>query len=226
MGWKGNPVKNRFNVKAGLFFVLGGVLLSGCVSTQVAPANLGVLKNEIKVYYSDGGYEQEVARVGGEALARLKAWPDKANTAIVLDIDDTSLSTYKQILVADFAYEPNAWNAWASQAVAPAIEPTLALVNQALAQDTAVIFITGRAENLRGITEKNLLHAGYTNWTSLILKSEGDKRSADVYKTAERKKITEAGHTIVINMGDQESDLAGGYAEYTFKLPNPCYFIP
>jgi len=27
-------------------------------------------------------------------------------------------------------------------------------------------------------------------------------------------------------MGDQESDLRGGYAEKTFKLPNPVYFLP
>jgi hypothetical protein len=31
--------------------------------------------------------------------------------------------------------------------------------------------------------------------------------------------------TIVLNMGDQESDLMGGYAQRTFKLPNPFYYI-
>jgi hypothetical protein len=30
----------------------------------------------------------------------------------------------------------------------------------------------------------------------------------------------------VLNMGDQLSDLEGGYAERTFKLPNPFYWIP
>jgi hypothetical protein len=29
-----------------------------------------------------------------------------------------------------------------------------------------------------------------------------------------------------LGMGDQESDLRGGYAEKTFKLPNPVYFLP
>jgi acid phosphatase len=28
---------------------------------------------------------------------------------------------------------------------------------------------------------------------------------------------------IIANMGDQASDLAGGHAEKTFKLPNPFY---
>lgn len=31
---------------------------------------------------------------------------------------------------------------------------------------------------------------------------------------------------IIINAGDQESDLIGGCADATFKLPDPYYFIP
>ena len=34
------------------------------------------------------------------------------------------------------------------------------------------------------------------------------------------------GLLIVVNMGDQDSDLAGGYAERTFKLPDPFYYVP
>ena len=33
-------------------------------------------------------------------------------------------------------------------------------------------------------------------------------------------------HTIIANVGDQWSDLDGGFAERVFKLPNPVYFIP
>ena len=32
--------------------------------------------------------------------------------------------------------------------------------------------------------------------------------------------------TIIASVGDQWSDLDGGYAERVFKLPNPFYFIP
>ena len=49
--------------------------------------------------------------------------------------------------------------------------------------------------------------------------------SAASFKAAERKKITERGYTIILNMGDQQSDLAGGFAEKTFKLPNPGYLL-
>ena len=34
------------------------------------------------------------------------------------------------------------------------------------------------------------------------------------------------GFRIVANFGDQFSDLKGGYADKTFKLPNPTYFLP
>ena len=46
------------------------------------------------------------------------------------------------------------------------------------------------------------------------------------YKSRERARIERRGYTIVANVGDQDSDLAGGHAERAFKLPNPFYFIP
>jgi UDPglucose 6-dehydrogenase len=33
-------------------------------------------------------------------------------------------------------------------------------------------------------------------------------------------------YTVIVNMGDQMSDLEGGFAERTYKLPNPFYFVP
>ncbi|CCE07932.1 exported hypothetical protein [Bradyrhizobium sp. STM 3843] len=46
------------------------------------------------------------------------------------------------------------------------------------------------------------------------------------YKTSKRVDIESRGFTIIASIGDQKSDLAGGHAEMTFKLPNPFYFIP
>ena len=45
------------------------------------------------------------------------------------------------------------------------------------------------------------------------------------FKSGERAKIEQQGFDIVLNMGDQESDLDGGHADHDFKLPNPFYFI-
>ena len=40
------------------------------------------------------------------------------------------------------------------------------------------------------------------------------------------KKAFGAKKRILLTMGDQLSDLNGGYAERTFKLPNPVYYLP
>ena len=51
--------------------------------------------------------------------------------------------------------------------------------------------------------------------------------SAADFKAPEREWIEgKLGYTIVVNVGDQWSDLAGGYSEGGFKLPNPFYHIP
>jgi predicted secreted acid phosphatase len=46
------------------------------------------------------------------------------------------------------------------------------------------------------------------------------------YKSATRAHIESLGYDIVANFGDQFSDLVGGFADKTFKLPNPNYFLP
>jgi hypothetical protein len=46
------------------------------------------------------------------------------------------------------------------------------------------------------------------------------------YKSGVRAHIESLGWDIVGNFGDQFSDLEGGFASRTFKLPNPNYFLP
>ena len=109
----------------------------------------------------------------------------------------------------------------------PVIATTLQIFNYAKANQVAVFFLTGRHESEREITAENLKAVGYDNWDGLILRDgEYTKAPAADYKTAMRKKLESEGYDIVLNMGDQNSDLVGGYAEKTFKLPNPYYFIP
>ncbi len=45
-------------------------------------------------------------------------------------------------------------------------------------------------------------------------------------KAAERADIERQGYKIITAIGDQLSDMTGGYVEMGFKLPNPMYFIP
>jgi acid phosphatase len=50
--------------------------------------------------------------------------------------------------------------------------------------------------------------------------------SAADFKTPQRAAIQGRGYTIIANIGDQPSDLDGGFAERTYLLPNPFYRIP
>ena len=121
---------------------------------------------------------------------------------------------------------PCGFGSWVGMAQAQAIDGTLALYKAAKQHHVAVFFITGRHEGERAATEKNLKAAGYANWDGLMLRRANDNATTIEYKSAARAKIAEQGYTIIANAGDQASDLAGGYAERAYKLPNPMYFIP
>ena len=70
-------------------------------------------------------------------------------------------------------------------------------------------------------------HAGYDGWQRLYMEADGARyRSAADFKAAVRAAIEQAKYTIIANVGDQPSDLAGGHAERTFLLPDPFYRVP
>ncbi len=68
--------------------------------------------------------------------------------ALVLDIDETSLSNYDAINADNFTFGPNS-QAEATNETGKAIAPTLDLFNTAKQNGVAVFFITGRRENTR-----------------------------------------------------------------------------
>jgi hypothetical protein len=47
--------------------------------------------------------------------------------------------------------------------------------------------------------------------------------TTEQFKTETRRRLQAEGRVIIANLGDQDSDLAGGFAERTFKLPGPFY---
>jgi acid phosphatase len=61
----------------------------------------------------------------------------------------------------------------------------------------------------------------------VIVLPEGARfASAADFKAPARRRLAEAGYTVVLTLGDQESDLRGGSAERAFELPNSVYFLP
>ena len=156
-------------------------------------------------------------RKGGEKLA------------LVLDIDETSLTNYCEMKREDYGFISVPFNEWAvsSEADMP-IPGTLRLFNEARAEGLEVFFITGRPGEQKAATAKNLEAAGYKGWKGLALREGAEKTMATVaYKSEERKKIVDAGYRIVMSVGDQWSDLNGEpKAEISVKLPNPFYYLP
>lgn len=204
------------------------------------------LPNTIRTYHDSGAYDHDIATVDSKAKASLKKQLrklrespgpgkysgcnrtgrkcHKLKPAIVLDIDETSLSNYEGLNAANFSQAGLVSGAVAGND--PVIAPTLDLYRFARSKGVGVFFITGRPDAIRGAAESNLQAVGFDQGYELTTKPSGAPPTIE-YKSGERARIeSELGFTILVNVGDQDSDLAGGHARKAFKLPNPMYFIP
>ena len=212
------------------------------LGTGVTPANSNYGKEAAKV-----------AAAGRRYLAQ--AHPSKRTKAILLDVDDTSLNTWNYEIAANFAYTPAGNADFVLGQKFPAVFGMVELATAAERDGYAIFFLTGRGAAQEEATLGNLtadgigVDAGYPKPTTLTNGEDGlftkpavanypdylkTACAADPngscttvhYKTATRAHIESLGYDIVANFGDQYSDLKGGYADKTFKLPNPTYFLP
>jgi predicted secreted acid phosphatase len=233
------------------------------VDSQVP--NIDVVRQQIKNYYGDplgsgqiapdSNYAKQVAQIAGTAEGFLTAQTHKADQgkkAILLDVDDTSLTTYNYEIAANFAYTPAANGAFVTGQQFPAVPGMPELTQQAAAEGYAVFYLTGRGAAQEAATLGNLtvdgigVDAGFAAPTPVTPTVDGlftKPALADYpdylkaacgaaacstvqYKSATRAYIESQGYDIIANFGDQQSDLTGGSADRTIKLPNPMYFIP
>ncbi|MFF8374683.1 HAD family acid phosphatase [Streptomyces sp. NPDC015661] len=153
-------------------------------------------------------WRHDVAAVVSEARPYIEARSENAGRekqAIVLDIDNSSLET-------DF--HPF----W--ELPTPAIADVRALVGDAHARGVAVFFVTARPGIIHSLTDWNLKKAGYPV-DGLYVRSLPDLfAEVSAYKTEKRAEIEAKGYTIIANIGNNTTDLVGGHAERTFKLPD------
>lgn len=201
-----------------------------CHAHQKDIQNLDLMKQKLMEYHDSGQYEKDqiaVIKTAQDYLESRLSSPHQKPLAIVLDIDETSLSNYRDMLVMGFGGTAEEINQAEGNGTDPAIQPTLELYRFAKAHDIAVFFVTGRLAKYREATANNLRTVGYKNWDDLILKPNNYReKSASTFKIASRETIEKKGYDIVLNIGDQHSDLVGGFAEKTIKMPNPYYIIP
>ncbi|GHF35065.1 hypothetical protein GCM10010218_15300 [Streptomyces mashuensis] len=217
--------------------------------------NLTQVEEKIKAYYGDtvdakgqhyasprSSYAKQVADIEKKAKAQLEKavrnHKGKAKPAIVLDVDDTTLLTYNYELQQGFHFTPESQDAYLKSTDMAPVFGMPQLVNWAQSKGITVFFVTGRDEHQRDWSVRNLKNAGYkpaADTEHFFLKNKknppaylpcGATCTTVEYKSGTRKHIESKGYDIVANFGDQYSDLQGGYADHTYKLPNPMYYLP
>lgn len=175
---------------------LSGALVAGLVSPASAATT---------VTYAQ--WQTDVTAVTTPALAyvqqRIADASTASNLAIVLDIDNTALASYF------FSSYPT-----------PADPPVLALAQYAASKGVKIFFISARPDVIDLITEYNLAAVGYTVNRLYSRNPIQLFESIQTFKTAERAALEAEGYDIIANIGNNTTDLDGGYADSTWKLPD------
>jgi predicted secreted acid phosphatase len=209
------------------------------VTVTSQPINVGDAKAAALAYHDSGAYQKDLEAVAIQAASWINSRAASVQRpALVLDIDETALSNWEILKRDDFGRPiagpcdeaidaPCGWAAWDRLGRDPAIGPTLQVFQRARALNIAVFFITGRPENQRDATERNLTTAEYEGYAKLYMVPDHAHFASVVdFKAPIRAEIERAGYVIIENMGDQPSDLLGGHAEKDFLLPDPFYRVP
>jgi hypothetical protein len=178
-----------------------------------------------------------------------------AKKAIVLDVDDTTLLNWNYEVASNWDYNPTTNAEYVTDQKFEPVFGMVDLVRSAQQAGYAIFFVTGRPAAQEPATLGNLVSdgvgvdAGYPAPTALPNGEDGLFTKPDVaaypdylkaacaddpggkcttihYKAATRAHIESLGYDIVLDFGDQDSDLTGGHTDHTVKLPNPNYYLP
>lgn len=210
------------------FLILPAVIiLSGCTaSKKYEIENLDTAKKQVQHYYESGQHEFDCEEVIDDAIKQLEKIKLDENSMVVFDIDETALSNYVHTKEIGFGFIMSLWNEWMLKADAQAIPQTKRFYNWLIDRNVHVVFVTGRHEEVREATLKNLKTQGYTKYDTLIMRQPNElKIPAVSFKSLKREELSNKGYNIVACIGDQWSDLAGGDTGIKIKLPNYLYWI-
>ena len=223
----------------------------GDTTTDVSDPVSGTTK--LHQFGAGSGYAHQVEGIASTAAKTLSNHQKQnATKAILFDIDDTTLNTYSYEIYSNFVYNPTTNAAFVnagSAQVFPAVPGMVGLEKAAEAKGYQIYFLTGRPVTQVTGTLQNLTAAGYDvdpshvflkdtttatePWLASCLTVDPATNTTKFtcttiqYKSLTRQHIEQdLGVDIVANFGDQFSDLKGGFADSTYKIPNPMYFLP
>ena len=256
---------------------------SGAVTGSGATATWNVPLNQ------DSNYAKEARSVAKKGVSWLNANASVPNRAIVLDVDDTTLTTWNYELYSNWDFNPGTNASFVGLTgstftgnMFPATPGMVHLVDRAQDLGYSIFWITGRGDSQHAATIANLQNdsaAGFSDINEVTLSGKTvPEEDADYaaptpidtghggfadglftkppvgsypayldadefcapfihatpaascptiqYKSGTRAYIESQGYDIVADFGDQFSDLLGGHADKTFKMPNPNYYLP
>jgi predicted secreted acid phosphatase len=200
-----------------LVLLAASVAAAATTRTSTTPAQLRAGKK---------AYETSVTAAFAKATKTLDAQLAKhpKKPTVVLDIDETTMSNWGCLDAVDFDLSGLVTCIVQNKSVA--FPGAKAFIKHARAKKVKIAFITGAPQAVCAARKKNLEAQGITEPFTLTCRPSTDTATSVVpYKSGARKALVKAGATIVLNIGDQQSDLAGGSAQKTVKIPNPIYVI-
>lgn len=196
---------------------------------NLAAKNLTDIKAKLVAFQKMGEYDREIAAVVRPAhdwvVTRLTITSPNEKLAAIFDVDETAISNLGNMLDCGFCSESAQLKLYEGKSLPP-LAPVLDLYNFSKSKGIAPVFITGRGESRRDATTKQLQDAGYSGWQELRMRPDADTGPVVPWKTSARTAVEGEGYKIILNIGDQLSDLTGGHSERDYKLPNPFYFVP
>jgi hypothetical protein len=182
------------------------------------------LEKGLKFSHTDE-YEKQFEAAIKAAKAACEKHKGERRVAVVSDIDETLLDNRKYYESHLQKFNWDEFFVWMQEADAPALKRTADFLAWARDNGFAIFLITGRHENIRAGTIQNLIREKAA-YDGLFMRKNDDHRRAEDFKSEARSQIESMGFKVIVNIGDQTSDLYGGHAEECVKLPNEMYYIP
>jgi 5'-nucleotidase (lipoprotein e(P4) family) len=200
------------------------VSLPTAITARECVSNKEILEVKKSVRKS---YSQKYIDKFNKVINKARQYAEKhyePRAAIIFDIDETLLDNREYYAIYKI-FDEESWKEWVNLADAIPYQKTAAFLNWAKEKGYYIVLITGRVESQREATEANLKKYNIP-YDRLFLRP--DEYNIDIvsnYKRNTRQKLSNEGYRIILNIGDQKSDLRGGFGK-GFKLPNPIYTIP
>jgi len=196
-------------------------------------------KEQLENFYDDlkpnSPYIIEVTKIALDIINYLEEFLKNNPSgipALLLDYDDTFVSHYFNFKHENFGNTAEQVDRRVRKTDLPIIPPMYNVYQKAVELNLEVFFVSYRKsieshpiKEMRPYIIKNLEYHGIKIHESHIFvpNAEEAKLNSVIYKIQVRKKLTEEGYHIIANVGDQPSDIEGGYAERSFLLPNKLY---